>query len=152
VHRIGRTARAGASGLAVSFCNSEERAYLRDIEKLTRLKVPVAPMPEGFDPGPVGAEPQEQPARGRPQPHARGHQGHGGPRQAEPNAERGPQRRRGRGGKPAGGQPQAAQPNQGHGRPAQQGRPSQGGRPAQRQGDSGRDGAQVAWLDRGPRR
>ena len=35
VHRIGRTARAGAAGTAVSFCNAEEVAYLEDIEKLT---------------------------------------------------------------------------------------------------------------------
>jgi ATP-dependent RNA helicase RhlE len=41
VHRIGRTARAGASGIAYSFCDAEERAYLRDIEKLIRLSVPV---------------------------------------------------------------------------------------------------------------
>lgn len=41
VHRIGRTARAGASGVAYSFCDSEERAYLRDIEKLIRLRMPV---------------------------------------------------------------------------------------------------------------
>lgn len=40
VHRIGRTARAGASGMAISFCDGEERAYLRDIEKLTRQKIP----------------------------------------------------------------------------------------------------------------
>jgi ATP-dependent RNA helicase RhlE len=45
VHRIGRTARAGATGIAISFCNDEERAYLRDIEKLTRQRVPVAPAP-----------------------------------------------------------------------------------------------------------
>ena len=48
VHRIGRTARAGASGLAISFCAEDERAYLRDIEKLTRQKVPVRPLPENF--------------------------------------------------------------------------------------------------------
>ena len=48
VHRIGRTARAGAAGIAISFCNDEERAYLRDIERLTRLHVPVAPLPAGF--------------------------------------------------------------------------------------------------------
>ncbi len=36
VHRIGRTARAGADGIAISFCDAEERALLRDIEKLTR--------------------------------------------------------------------------------------------------------------------
>lgn len=41
VHRIGRTARAGADGIAISFCDSEERAYLRDIERTIRLRVPV---------------------------------------------------------------------------------------------------------------
>ncbi|MFB1479007.1 DEAD/DEAH box helicase [Corallococcus sp. RDP092CA] len=41
VHRIGRTGRAGASGKAVSFCDSEERAYLRDIERTIRRSVPV---------------------------------------------------------------------------------------------------------------
>ncbi|MBZ0299170.1 MAG: DEAD/DEAH box helicase [Anaerolineae bacterium] len=40
VHRIGRTARAGASGTAYSFCDAEERKYLQDIEKLIRLRVP----------------------------------------------------------------------------------------------------------------
>jgi superfamily II DNA/RNA helicase len=40
VHRIGRTARAGAEGIAISFCDGEERAYLRDIEKLIRMRVP----------------------------------------------------------------------------------------------------------------
>jgi ATP-dependent RNA helicase RhlE len=45
VHRIGRTARAGAAGIAISFCSDDERPYLRDIEKLTRLKVPVIPLP-----------------------------------------------------------------------------------------------------------
>jgi ATP-dependent RNA helicase RhlE len=39
VHRIGRTARAGASGMAISFCDGEERAYLRDIEKTIRQSV-----------------------------------------------------------------------------------------------------------------
>jgi ATP-dependent RNA helicase RhlE len=41
VHRIGRTARAGAAGIAISFCDSEERGYLRDIERTTRQKLPV---------------------------------------------------------------------------------------------------------------
>jgi ATP-dependent RNA helicase RhlE len=41
VHRIGRTARAGASGEAISFCASEERAYLRAIERLLKKPVPV---------------------------------------------------------------------------------------------------------------
>lgn len=42
VHRIGRTGRAGASGVAISFCDQEERAYLNSIEKLIRKKIPVA--------------------------------------------------------------------------------------------------------------
>ncbi len=41
VHRIGRTGRAGASGIAVSFCDGEEREYLRDINKLIALSIPV---------------------------------------------------------------------------------------------------------------
>ena len=41
VHRIGRTARAGADGDAISFCSAPERDYLRAIEKLTRTTVPV---------------------------------------------------------------------------------------------------------------
>jgi ATP-dependent RNA helicase RhlE len=41
VHRIGRTARAGATGVAISFCDGEERAFLRSIEKLIRAKVNV---------------------------------------------------------------------------------------------------------------
>lgn len=41
VHRIGRTARAGANGIAISFCDSTERLYLRDIEKLIRKKITV---------------------------------------------------------------------------------------------------------------
>ncbi len=41
VHRIGRTARAGATGVAISLCDGEERAFLRGIEKLIRAKVPV---------------------------------------------------------------------------------------------------------------
>jgi ATP-dependent RNA helicase RhlE len=40
VHRIGRTARAGAEGVAISFCDVEERACLRDIERLIRQNIP----------------------------------------------------------------------------------------------------------------
>jgi ATP-dependent RNA helicase RhlE len=48
VHRIGRTARAGAAGVAIAFCGADERAYLRDIERLTKQKPDVVPLPEGF--------------------------------------------------------------------------------------------------------
>jgi ATP-dependent RNA helicase RhlE len=40
VHRIGRTARAGAEGIAVSLCANDERGLLRDIERLTRQAIP----------------------------------------------------------------------------------------------------------------
>ncbi len=41
VHRIGRTGRAGASGIAISFCDGEEKAYLKDIQKLIAKQIPV---------------------------------------------------------------------------------------------------------------
>ncbi|HEX5585603.1 DEAD/DEAH box helicase [Gaiella sp.] len=68
VHRIGRTARAGAEGVAISFCDHEERAYLRDIEKLIRMQIPATDRRTG-----------QRPAQ-RPAPHqqvaAKRHNGH----------------------------------------------------------------------------
>jgi ATP-dependent RNA helicase RhlE len=152
VHRIGRTARAGAAGLAISFCNDEERAFLRDIEKLTRLKVPVAALPDGFSAGAM-ADPEAhvQPSRGRPAPHARGQNAHGGPRQSDGQADRGANRRRRGGGD---SRPGSAQPTGGHQQRPQHGsgRSAPGGKPAPRRADGSRDGSQIAWLDKGPRR
>jgi ATP-dependent RNA helicase RhlE len=68
VHRIGRTARAGAKGVAIAFCSPEERGYLRDIERLTRrpLLVETAqPLPR------PAAEPPRQAARPQPKPQPR---------------------------------------------------------------------------------
>ena len=48
VHRIGRTARAGAEGVAIAYCDSEERAYLRDIEATIKMRIPVVLTPEGL--------------------------------------------------------------------------------------------------------
>jgi len=48
VHRIGRTARAGADGVAESFVAPDERPYLRDIERLTKIKLTELPLPENF--------------------------------------------------------------------------------------------------------
>jgi ATP-dependent RNA helicase RhlE len=45
VHRIGRTARAGKDGMAISLCAPDERPFLKDIEKLIRAKVPVMAVP-----------------------------------------------------------------------------------------------------------
>jgi ATP-dependent RNA helicase RhlE len=47
VHRIGRTARAGAEGTAVTFCAPDERSLLRDIEKMLKVAIPVEKAPEG---------------------------------------------------------------------------------------------------------
>lgn len=41
VHRIGRTGRAGAKGIALSFCDFEEKAYLKDIQKVINISIPV---------------------------------------------------------------------------------------------------------------
>ena len=63
VHRIGRTARAGADGTAISFCAPEEKEYLAGIEKLNRRKIPVVSgHPWDGVPAPVKAAP---PVRGR---------------------------------------------------------------------------------------
>ena len=51
VHRIGRTGRAGASGEAISLVCGEERSYLKDIEKLVGINIPVEII-EGFEPDP----------------------------------------------------------------------------------------------------
>ena len=48
VHRIGRTARAGADGIAMSFVAPDEKAYLRDIERLTGIKLMPLPLPDDF--------------------------------------------------------------------------------------------------------
>jgi ATP-dependent RNA helicase RhlE len=61
VHRIGRTARAGATGIAISFCDAEERAFLRDIEKLIRMSIPATDRRSDRRPQP---EPREHRANG----------------------------------------------------------------------------------------
>ncbi|MGZ3686789.1 MAG: helicase-related protein, partial [Bdellovibrionota bacterium] len=49
VHRIGRTARAGNEGMAVSFCAPEERSFLADIERLIRKRPTLMKTPENLD-------------------------------------------------------------------------------------------------------
>jgi len=73
VHRIGRTARAGASGMAMTFCDSDERQDLRNIEKLTRQAIPLVeghpyesrnPAPTQFDARAVHNVQRGEPNRG----------------------------------------------------------------------------------------
>ena len=61
VHRIGRTARAGAGGVAVSFCDSSERDYLRGIERLIKNRLTVIGEEPADD---VGERPSHQKKRG----------------------------------------------------------------------------------------
>jgi superfamily II DNA/RNA helicase len=79
VHRIGRTARAGADGVAISFCDHEEAAYLRDIERLIRMSIPSTDKRTGRAPA---HRPTQQNNgnrhNGRPQHGNRQQRGHGG--------------------------------------------------------------------------
>jgi ATP-dependent RNA helicase RhlE len=111
VHRIGRTARAGADGSAIAFCTSEDRGLLRDIEKTIRAQVPVVEHALGlkgvqtlaptFGWNPAG---KDKPQGGKP--HHRG---------------QGPNRNHGAGnGKPQGQKPQGAKP-QGQSQPKRDG-------------------------------
>jgi ATP-dependent RNA helicase RhlE len=87
VHRIGRTARAGADGVAISFCAPDERTYLRDIERLTGIRMEVI----GDAPaGPVRPAPKARGGRGQ-QPTRGGREAAAGPAKAPA---RRPRRRR----------------------------------------------------------
>ncbi|WP_159021671.1 DEAD/DEAH box helicase [Formosa sp. L2A11] len=60
VHRIGRTGRAGASGIAISLVSADETSFLTDIQKLIGMKIPVEII-EGFEPDPnASTEPVKQ--------------------------------------------------------------------------------------------
>jgi ATP-dependent RNA helicase RhlE len=65
IHRIGRTARAGASGIALSFCDGEERTYLRDIERMLRKPLQVVEQHRfsGRDPRPQAPRAKHQEPR-----------------------------------------------------------------------------------------
>jgi ATP-dependent RNA helicase RhlE len=65
VHRIGRTARAGAAGVAISLCDPSERGFMRDIEKLTAVRL----LDDGADPIQTAASPARR--GGKPAPSAR---------------------------------------------------------------------------------
>ncbi|WP_416358277.1 DEAD/DEAH box helicase [Aureimonas phyllosphaerae] len=117
VHRIGRTARAGKSGMAVTLCDPSERAKLRQVEKLTGMRFDVQTS-EFSDASAFADEPREsrgprQPRGGRPggnKPRAEGAPRHQ-PRGAKPGERRGQP-----GGAPAGGanrngEDRAARPN-----------------------------------------
>ncbi len=94
VHRIGRTGRGGASGIALSFCEAEERPYVKDITKLIGQAIPVV----NGHPFPASETPVEKPApvvqmrqsssqqmQGKKKHHHNKHKWHGRPQQQKQN-------------------------------------------------------------------
>lgn len=81
VHRIGRTARAGASGIALSFCDSSERGQLKSIERLTNQRIAVIPTPanEDMPAAPPQRPREEREARDNERPNNYTRSGFGGP-------------------------------------------------------------------------
>ena len=108
VHRIGRTARAGASGIALSFCDASERSHLKAIERLTRRTLAVVDTrPLIGETAAHAAAPEEgRPRQGRPQ----------GPRKQDPARNGGKPKHHGR---PAQGEGRQGEGRGGEGRPNQ---------------------------------
>jgi ATP-dependent RNA helicase RhlE len=111
VHRKGRTARAGGEGIAISFCDASERGFLRDIERLIRMKIEVVAhdLPELTQEQRLQMEAPRQPhghRHGKPHGHKGGHKHggqpqrggqhqHGGQRAEEGQSQHAPKKRNG---------------------------------------------------------
>jgi len=120
VHRIGRTARAGAEGKSYSFCDSEEREYLRDIEKLIRQKIRV----ETDNPFAAGVYVPTKPEK------VESRASHHG-RQGQAQGQRRPQGQRSSSA-PRGGERRPSPSDFGRSEPRQERRPQEGARTEQR--------------------
>ncbi|MCC6918441.1 MAG: DEAD/DEAH box helicase [Alphaproteobacteria bacterium] len=150
VHRIGRTARAGASGIAISLVDNEERPLLRDIEKLIRIKIDsvdrrgqlIANSANMAAPESTDLKPHElRRQQGKPNGHRQhaskpaghqGHKAHGKPGQPKPHRKGDrPNDQRSGGHKPQGNAPRSLMPTQPH-RPAQHPNGNLGGMPMMR--------------------
>ena len=118
VHRIGRTARAGAGGVAISLCDASERSFLADIEKLTRIRLRVTEHPLPSNGPALPALAAREALQGRPQLH-------------EARGRRSLSRQRGVVGGPANHRATARIKEQFHGQS-----PSQNGRPRRPSGSS----------------
>ncbi|MCB9616580.1 MAG: DEAD/DEAH box helicase [Sandaracinus sp.] len=159
VHRIGRTGRAGASGIAISFCDDEERAYLRDIERLIGKHVdrvtdhpypPVAAPPAATELSPkkgASAPTRSEGSRSGSRP--------GGGGGGRPGGRSGGGRPGGRGGRPQGERSQGGRPpgerSQGGERPRGEGAPSGEGAPKRRRRRGGRGRGPSAGGPSAPR-
>ena len=92
VHRIGRTARAGAEGIAISFCDGSDRSNLRAIEKLTRQAIPLMAGTDNvaeFKP----AQTEKKNRNGNPPKSAENHAGKRGEKHADNHADQRPGKR-----------------------------------------------------------
>ncbi|MGE0418217.1 MAG: DEAD/DEAH box helicase, partial [Acetobacteraceae bacterium] len=102
VHRIGRTARAGASGIAISFCAPAERSALRAIERLTKERIPA--FGDDVPAGDASVQRQRRSGpkqgQGKPAAHGQHRQAHGNNKGHGAPSGKPPRRRRFRGGKP----------------------------------------------------
>ncbi len=80
IHRIGRTGRAGYSGIAISFCSPDERSQLKDINKLTKSIEVIEDQP--YDASQAGEEPRrlngQQQRRSMPRRHNSNNSGNSG--------------------------------------------------------------------------
>jgi ATP-dependent RNA helicase RhlE len=125
VHRIGRTARAGAEGVAISFCSPDEVPFLRAIERAIRLQIPATASAGSAVPVaapiPTDAErPERRQGRRRRRGNGEGRQGQGEPRHARHGNDRQAEGRNGQD-RPAQGRPGKRRPangKQGQHRPA----------------------------------
>ncbi|RDJ20434.1 ATP-dependent helicase [Bosea caraganae] len=149
VHRIGRTARAGATGVAIAFCTPEERGDLAAIEKLTKIALtPVGEVP--YWDGRIPKKPPQNQGRG-----GRSQNGGGGRDHGRPQGQQRQGAKPANGAKPAQGgrPPQAAKPQQANGQqrseaPRQERPPQRQEAPAARKdGANGKEGlGGVAFL------
>ncbi len=130
VHRIGRTARAGRAGIALSFCDASEKSLLRDVERLTRKPLSIVDQ-HGFHavPGERTSQPQGRPNGQRPRHQGPSHSQNGRPQN----------------GRPQNGRSQNSRPEHGH---SQNGRPenarSENARPQDARPQNGRPQHQAA--------
>ena len=134
VHRIGRTARAGADGVAISLCSHDELPFLRDIEKLIRMAIPATgkssqPRPGQRPPQPAGRNGEQQ-RDGHRNDHSRG--GHRNERGGQRNG----QKRNG----------QHAQPDRQSRHQVPQSTPTQGPRPIASTQPVGADFSKVSFM------
>jgi superfamily II DNA/RNA helicase len=142
VHRIGRTARAGADGIAISLCSHDELPFLRDIEKLIRMAIPATGQASAPRPGARPPQ-QHQDRNGR---------GHGRPGQQQRNANTRDGGRNERGGQRNGQKRSHGRDDQ-HAQPDRQSRhqvphsnASQGPRPIASTQPVGADFAKVSFM------